>query len=130
MNPINFQHHSQLTVLVGGLISTERQQAFIDHIADFLSADIQPPKEFSILFISPPPQSLSSRELEVLRLVIEGHSNPKIAKSLHLSTNTVKTHIRNLMNKFGVDRRIQLVTTAIIFNSLHHHSNTLNKKSS
>jgi DNA-binding NarL/FixJ family response regulator len=129
MTSIDLHHHSQLMVLVSGLISAERQQAFIDHIARFLETEHQLPKEFSILFLPSPPQRLSSRELEVLRLIVEGHSNPKIAKSLHLSPNTVKTHVRSLMNKLGVDRRIQLVTAAIMFNLLNSNSTALNKAS-
>lgn len=40
---------------------------------------------------------LSSRELEVLQLITEGHSNPEIAAALHLSPNTVKTHVRSII---------------------------------
>ncbi|MBW4475259.1 MAG: response regulator transcription factor [Stenomitos rutilans HA7619-LM2] len=56
---------------------------------------------------------LSSRELEILKLLVEGRSNPAIATTLHLSPNTVKTHVRSIMNKLGVDCRIQVAVVAL-----------------
>jgi DNA-binding NarL/FixJ family response regulator len=57
--------------------------------------------------------NLSAREIQVLDLIGEGYSNPEIAKRLCISISTVKTHVRNIMNKFGVDRRIQAVVLAV-----------------
>ena len=56
---------------------------------------------------------LSPREMEVLKLMVEGHSNPEIAAALYLSPNTVKTHIRGIMNKLGVDDRVQAAVVAL-----------------
>ncbi|XGV94808.1 MAG: response regulator transcription factor [Leptolyngbya sp. BL-A-14] len=56
---------------------------------------------------------LSERELEVLKLLVEGHSNPEIATALYLSTNTIKTHVRNIMNQLGVERRTQIAVRAL-----------------
>ncbi len=56
---------------------------------------------------------LSQRELEVLRLLVEGHSNPEIAAVLYLSPNTVKTHVRGIMNKLAVDDRVQAAVVAL-----------------
>ncbi len=55
---------------------------------------------------------LSSREFEILQLIAEGLSNPRIASQLHISPNTTKTHVRSLMNKLGADCRTHLVTIA------------------
>lgn len=49
--------------------------------------------------------SLSSREVEVLRLLAAGRSNAQIADELVLSVNTVKTHVRNVLRKLGVPTR-------------------------
>lgn len=56
---------------------------------------------------------LSSRELEVLKLMVDGHSNPEIAAALYLSPNTIKTHIRGIMNKLAVDDRVQAAVVAL-----------------
>ncbi|MBW4520745.1 MAG: response regulator transcription factor [Scytolyngbya sp. HA4215-MV1] len=56
---------------------------------------------------------LSQRELEVLKLMVEGRSNPEIAAALYLSPNTVKTHIRGIMNKLAVDDRVQAAVVAL-----------------
>ncbi|MCV7225292.1 response regulator [Mycolicibacterium komossense] len=54
------------------------------------------------------PAPLTTRELEVLPLVVEGLSNQEIADQLHLGVTTVKTHIANLMDKTGSENRVQL----------------------
>lgn len=56
---------------------------------------------------------LSQRELEVLKLMVEGRSNPEIAAALYLSPNTVKTHVRGIMNKLAVDDRVQAAVIAL-----------------
>jgi len=55
---------------------------------------------------------LSKRELEILGLLAQGHSNLEIAEKLFVSLSTVKTHNQNLFEKLGVKRRIQAVEKA------------------
>lgn len=57
--------------------------------------------------------NLSPRELEVLKLIVEGYSNPEIAAKLYLSANTVKTHVRGIMNKLAVDDRVRAAVVAL-----------------
>lgn len=57
--------------------------------------------------------NLSERELEVLKLIVQGKSNIEIAEDLYLSTNTIKTHVRGIMNKLAVDDRVQAAVIAL-----------------
>ncbi|MFD8371978.1 response regulator [Streptomyces sp. NPDC059688] len=59
-----------------------------------------------------PPDGLTARETEVLVLIAEGLSNQEIARALHVSTATVKTHINNLFAKTGLKDRAQAVRYA------------------
>ncbi|WP_329193718.1 response regulator transcription factor [Streptomyces sp. NBC_01435] len=60
------------------------------------------------------PDGLTPRELEVLVLIAEGLSNLEIARRLHISQATVKSHINNLFAKAGVRDRAQAVRYAYV----------------
>lgn len=55
---------------------------------------------------------ISSREMEVLKLLCKGCSNAEIAEQLFVSPNTVKTHVSNLLFKLDVKRRTQAAEKA------------------
>ncbi|MEI5098066.1 response regulator transcription factor [Streptomyces sp. PmtG] len=59
-----------------------------------------------------PPDGLTVRETEVIALIAEGMTNQEIARALHVSTATVKTHINNLFAKAGLKDRAQAVRYA------------------
>ena len=56
--------------------------------------------------------SLSARETEILRLVAQGHDNTEIARELYLSPSTVKNHVSSILEKLGVDSRVQAAVRA------------------
>jgi LuxR family maltose regulon positive regulatory protein len=56
--------------------------------------------------------SLSEREIEVLRLVAQGYSNQEIAEILVISTNTVKSHVKNILGRLQVSNRTQAAARA------------------
>jgi DNA-binding NarL/FixJ family response regulator len=65
-----------------------------------------------------PPDSMSDvelteRELDVLRLIGEGMENAQIADRLYISTTTVKYHVSNLLEKLGLENRIQAAVFAV-----------------
>jgi len=60
-----------------------------------------------------PLQALTPRQLEVLRLIARGMRNAEIAHSLHISEQTVKTHIGNLLRKLRVRGRLQAAQYAM-----------------
>jgi two-component system NarL family response regulator len=57
--------------------------------------------------------TLTSRELEVLRLVAKGMSNREIAEQLFISENTVKNHVRNILEKLHLHSRMEAVMYAM-----------------
>jgi DNA-binding NarL/FixJ family response regulator len=57
--------------------------------------------------------TLTQREREVLRLLADGHANDEIGKQLHISGETVRTHVRKAMAKLAADTRTQAVATAL-----------------
>jgi DNA-binding NarL/FixJ family response regulator len=58
------------------------------------------------------PDALTPRELEVLRLVAEGGTNQAVARKLHVSETTIKTHLLHIYTKLGVRDRAAAVSTA------------------
>ena len=59
-----------------------------------------------------PPPHLTPRQVEVLRLLEQGCSTKQIAAELHLSTETVRNHIRRLLQALGVNSRLEAVAAA------------------
>lgn len=60
-----------------------------------------------------PSPRLTERELEVLRLVAQGKSNREIAGDLYISENTVKNHVRNILEKLHLHTRMEAVMYAV-----------------
>jgi PAS domain S-box-containing protein len=58
-------------------------------------------------------EPLSHREREIVRLIADGDSGPEIAAELHISHDTVRTHVRNAMTKLGARSRAQLVAKSL-----------------
>ena len=93
-------HIAQGGVIVSPLMATKLLTEFKD-----LSAGVE--RE------STQEDVLSPREGEVLQLVAQGASNKKIADSLFISENTVKTHLRNIMEKLHLANRSQAAAYAV-----------------
>src|SRR2546430_6231974 len=60
-----------------------------------------------------PAPALTTRELEVLKLVAKGMSNREIADELYISENTVKNHVRNILEKLHLHSRMEAVIYAV-----------------
>lgn len=56
---------------------------------------------------------ISSREYEVLKLLVKGKNNSEIAKELFISVHTVKAHVSSILEKFAVDDRVQVAVIAV-----------------
>ena len=59
-----------------------------------------------------PPPHLTPRQVEVLRLLEQGRSTKQIAAELHLSSETVRNHVRRLFKALGVNSRLEAVAAA------------------
>jgi len=55
---------------------------------------------------------LTKRELQVMRFISEGMTNKEIAKKLHISTYTVKSHVHNVLEKLALHSRVQIAKYA------------------
>jgi DNA-binding NarL/FixJ family response regulator len=60
-----------------------------------------------------PPPKLTDREMQVLKLVAKGMNNRDIAKELFISENTVKNHVRNILEKLQIHSRMEAVMIAV-----------------
>jgi DNA-binding NarL/FixJ family response regulator len=70
-----------------------------------LDLGVGPPEERSLAGLTP-------RELEVLRLLVEGRSNRQIAEQLFISGKTASVHVTNLLAKLGVHSRLEAAALA------------------
>jgi len=85
---------SDVAVLVDALQRIDEGECVLD--PTIVSRLIARPREGS------PLEELTARELEVLSLIAEGHSNEGICKKLFLSPKTVETHVRHILGKLGI----------------------------
>ena len=56
---------------------------------------------------------LTGREIEILRLLARGYSNPEIAGRLHLAPGTVRNYVSTILHKLGVSDRTQAAVVAV-----------------
>ena len=75
-----------------------------------IAADAGQPEEYEQILEAYP---LTERELEVLELIVAGCSNAAIAEKLYITVGTVKTHVRNILNKLCADDRTQAAVRAL-----------------
>ncbi|HNS50317.1 MAG TPA: response regulator transcription factor [Anaerolineae bacterium] len=58
-------------------------------------------------------EAFTERELDVLELLVQGHSNPEIARRLYLAAGTVRNYVSSILQKLGVPDRTQAAVVAI-----------------
>ncbi len=100
----------------GYLLKAAPQEEILEGIRSVARGEVVLAPSIAALLVrrvKAPAVSLSERETEVLGLVAQGASNPAIARSLHLSEATVKTHLLHAFEKLGVNDRTRAVTLAM-----------------
>jgi two-component system, NarL family, response regulator LiaR len=80
-----------------------------ERVRNKVAIDAIDPEYQQLLESSP----LTERELEILDLIVAGYSNSDIADKLYITVGTVKTHVRNILNKLCVDDRTQAAVRAL-----------------
>ncbi|MFQ5916118.1 MAG: response regulator transcription factor, partial [Nitrospinota bacterium] len=86
------------------------EAAIAGHLAAKLLEEFARQKE---LEETNPLQELTNREREVLQLLTRGKTNKEIANALCISENTVKNHLRNILEKLHLENRVQAVAFAL-----------------
>jgi DNA-binding NarL/FixJ family response regulator len=98
----------------GYLLKSYTERELVDAIFAVHSGKIYLPQDIASKLASRMHRaSLSTRELEVLRMTAKGLTNKQIASSLGISDNTARTHLANITEKLDAADRTEAVTTAI-----------------
>ncbi len=109
------QHGIDAASAYGRLVQEARQQGttVLDHAAEIARLPPVAPvlDRFQIRWLHG--IDLTERELEVLRLIVEGCSNAEIGARLYVGSETVKTHTKRLFAKLGVTTRTQAAVWAL-----------------
>ena len=106
------------TETTGVLVSTEGKRLGLEISAVALTSGEQVVGVFGLLVRqhddapSAPHPHLTPRQAEVLGLLERGYSTKQIAQELHLSTETVRNHVRNLLRALDVNSRLEAVAAA------------------
>ena len=96
------------------LVKTVQPEELIDTIRKAAAGQRHVPPELAARLAARSPRShLSPRELEVVKLMIQGKRNREIARHLAITEGTVKIHVSNVLAKLGVTDRTEAVTQAL-----------------
>jgi two-component system, NarL family, response regulator LiaR len=97
---------SQVTQIVDAIAAVQAGAIYLDEKVRQVVTQLKDPEATNEF-------TLSDREMEVLKLLVEGGSNGSIAEALFLSESTVKAHLRSIMTKFEVNDRVQVAVVAL-----------------
>ena len=104
----------------GFITKSGRSESLLDALRRILAGEIYQPSNFSAFSdldsgskpMATEPPVFSPRLLEVLRLLLDGHTNREIAELLHVGDETVKSHVTTIMRAFNAKTRTQAATEA------------------
>jgi len=103
----HYTQESSRTQAVSDEEAASSSQTTANAVSDSSNAEV------SEFLKRPLPEPLSPRELEVMKLIVDGLSNQEISDKLFISLATAKTHVRNILNKLAVDDRTQAAVHAM-----------------
>lgn len=101
----------------GYVVKSVSSEVLVKSIRLVHSGEVVLPRDLTAKLISAvqkePSQILTSKEIEILKLVKMGLSNKKIANMMHIADKTVKNHLYSIFQKLGVKNRTEAVVKAI-----------------
>jgi two-component system, NarL family, nitrate/nitrite response regulator NarL len=106
--------HSALQLLLKSIRCVNEGQYWIgqEGVSDLIQA-LRRMKPSHNVSKAPHNFGLSSREMEVIGLIVAGYTNKDLARELGISENTAKHHLTNIFDKLGVSNRLELVLYAV-----------------
>ncbi len=106
--------HSALQLLLKSIRCVNDGQYWVDQegVSDLIHA-LRRMKPSRGVSEAPRNFGLSSREMEVIALIVAGYTNKDLARELGISENTAKHHLTNIFDKLGVSNRLELVLYAV-----------------
>lgn len=108
-----YEGNSWIDPAIANVVLQQMRQVFPDN------QSVDKPKTVKIDALAPEYEQvletypLTQRELEILELIVAGCSNGQIAEKLYITVGTVKTHVRNILNKLCADDRTQAAVRAL-----------------
>ena len=99
-------------IVIGGVLPQVQGNSLYGSTTAAAPMVTPPIAEVAVTSTTVPAVRLSPREQEVLQLVSEGYSNSMIAGRLHLSENTIKTYVENLLSRLNARNRAEAVAAA------------------
>lgn len=98
---------SQVTQIVDAIATVSSGAIYLDEKVR------QVVDRLKTLSVDTPSFELSDREMDILKLLVEGYSNGAIAEALFVSESTIKANLRSIMTKFEVNDRVQVAVIAL-----------------
>jgi len=103
------RHSVELAGLAGDAPALRSAQATLARIAPLLAAGAASSRSSLQRTVAAPVETLTAREIEVLRLVALGRSNSQIAAELFVTVGTIKSHLHTIAGKLGASNRVEAV---------------------
>jgi len=105
-----YEGHAWIDPAIANIVLQQVRLNSVDQAAaKTITIDAIKPEVEKLIEESP----LTDREMEILELIVDGRSNSEIAEILFISLGTVKTHVRNILNKLCADDRTQAAVLAL-----------------
>jgi DNA-binding NarL/FixJ family response regulator len=105
--------HTWIDPAIAGFVLEQAQKNPL-HISKFVPRNSDDTLDSEMLDL----YTLTEREFEILRLIVEGNSNAAIATKLYITLGTVKAHVRNILIKVGAEDRTQAAVHALRYGLL------------